>query len=162
MHVDGRVVLVRGFKQDHRVLVDKAFHAVIAVEPHDHYVPVDRRIGRIDHQHIPRIDAVANHAFPRSPHKIRGFGVDIAQVVEIEPTFDVALGRAGEAALHQREEKRNGIPVANGGLYNVEGVYAVVFVNHSGLDTCTNRYIIDLFYIIQLYYKKPDYLGVYG
>ena len=70
-----------------------ALDGEFAVEQRQHDAVVGRRDGTVDDGDVARKKPGADHAFAGEPHGESGGGIDDQQLVEIERTVQIILGR---------------------------------------------------------------------
>ena len=80
-------------QDDGRATAPVTLHGKFAVEQCQHDAVVGRRDGAIDHGDVAWKKPGADHAFAGEPHGEGGGGIDDQQLVEVERTVQIILGR---------------------------------------------------------------------
>ena len=97
--LEGRVF---GLEPGARALAAVTLHRELSGQQRQHDRAVDRRAGAIDHGNVARKQSGAGHAFARDPHREgRGRVLD-QQLVEIERTVQIVVGRRRKPAGRRR------------------------------------------------------------
>ena len=105
-HVDVGIVGALGLQTDTLAVLDQPFHGQLAVDHRDHHLAAGRLQGPVHHQDVVVVDADSDHGVACHPDKEGGGWIGHHELVEVELSLDIVLGRAWKAGGNATGEKR--------------------------------------------------------